>query len=94
MHNGEQVLYLQQLKIKRSLRLGILTKYQVRKLAEIQPIAMLPERHEVKYVECVDCKEYGLDEDCIWCHGKGELQDDTYHCGVEGCYQCEIWPLQ
>lgn len=89
MLNGEQVLYLQQLRVDRAIRVGILEKFEATKLEELEPLAMAPERHEMLLVECKGCKEFGPDEDCS-CKGTG---NEPTHCGVEGCYQCEIWPL-
>lgn len=93
MYNGARILYIQFSRVKRALRLGILTTLEVQKLAELQTIATLPERHETPMIDCRDCIKYGKDDECH-CHGEGVEPDATFHCGVEGCYQCEIWPLQ
>lgn len=93
MHNGSQVLYYQELRVARAHRTGILRVLEEEKLASLLPVAMVPERHPVKYVECQECKLYGRDFACH-CGGAGVEVDGSYHCGVEGCYQCEIWPLQ
>lgn len=93
MHNGDQVVYLQERRVARAKRTGVLLTMESGRLETLKILSTAPERHERPVVKCKDCKEYGIDPFCH-CQGEGEEPDSTYHCGVEGCYQCEIWPLQ
>lgn len=92
MHNGDQVLYRQELAVEQAKRTGILVVLHELRLKRLQLLATAPERHPHPVRDCEDCLRYGRCDSCDCVDGKEP--DPTFHCGVEGCYQCEIWPLQ